>query len=151
MMADEIELRVPGGVLDPAHADKRDVFLAPPAEAQAGPAYRLAQTYVEYVRADAYDKLPDLFTDDAQIYPPLRRAPVVGKPAIVDFYAKTIGKLAPKPKAVSIVGAGDECFMELSISTDVDGEQRYVLTTIDHFTLAPDGRFSRMIVYLRPF
>jgi hypothetical protein len=150
-MADTVDLRVPGGVLDPAHADKRDVFASPPTDAVAPPAYRLAQTYVEYVRADAFDKLPDLFTDDAQIYPPLRRAPVVGKQAIIEFYANTIGKIAPKPKAVSIVGDGNECFMELSIPMDVDGEQRYVLTTIDHFTLAPDGRFSRMIVYLRPY
>jgi hypothetical protein len=149
-MADKVELRVPGGVLDPAHADKRDVFAEPPTDAVAEPAYRLAQTYVEYVRNDQFDKLPDLFTDDAQIYPPLRRAPVVGKAAIVDFYANTIGKIAPKPKAVSIVGEGDECFMELSIPMEVDGEQRYCPTTIDHFTLAPDGRFNRMIVYLRP-
>jgi hypothetical protein len=149
-MADQVELRVPGGVLDPAHADKRDVFASPPTDAEAKPAYRLAQTYVEYVRAGAFDKLPELFTDDAQIYPPLRRAPVVGKQAIIDFYRDTIGKIAPIPKAVSIVGDGAECFMELSIPMDVDGEQRYVLTTIDHFTLAADGRFSRMIVYLRP-
>jgi hypothetical protein len=149
-MADQVELRVPGGVLDPAHADKRDVFIAPPEEARASPACRLAQTYIEYVQAGAFDKLPDLFTDDAQIYPPLRRAPVVGKEAIIDFYKNTIGKIAPIARAVSIAGDGTECFMELSSAYDVDGELRYVLTTIDHFTLAPDGRFSRMIVYLRP-
>jgi hypothetical protein len=149
-MVDGVELRVPGGVLDPAHADKRDVFLAPPEDAQASPAYRLAQTYIEYVQAGAFDRLPDLFTDDAQIYPPLRRAPVVGKAEIIDFYQNTIGKIAPIAKAVSIVGDGPECFMELSSAYDVDGQLRYMLTTIDHFTLAPDGRFSRMIVYLRP-
>lgn len=144
------ELRVPGGVLDPAHADKRDVFIGTPKDAKASPAYRLAQTYVELVQARDFHKLPDLFTDDAVIYPPLRRAPVVGRAEIEDFYANTIAKVTPIAKAVSIYGEGDDCFMELSIPMDVDGEERYVLTTIDHFTLAPDGRFNRMIVYLRP-
>ena len=144
------ELSVPGGVLDPAHADKRDVFIGTPADAVASPAYRLAQTYVELVQSREFHKLPDLFTDDAVIYPPLRRAPVVGRAAIVDFYNNTIAKVTPVAKAVSIHGEGNDCFMELSIPMDVDGEQRYVLTTIDHFTLAPDGRFNRMIVFLRP-
>ncbi|MDG2003808.1 MAG: nuclear transport factor 2 family protein [Novosphingobium sp.] len=149
-MSDHVELNVPGGRLDPAHADKRDVFIDTPVDAKASPAYRLAQTYVEHVQAREFHKLPDLFTDDAVIYPPLRRAPVVGRAKIVDFYENTIAKVTPIAKAVSIYGEGNDCFMELSIPMDVDGEQRYVLTTIDHFTLAPDGRFSRMIVYLRP-
>lgn len=144
------ELKVPGGVLDPAHADKRDVFIGTPVDAKAAPAYRLAQTYIEHVQARDFHKLPDLFTDDAVIYPPLRRKPVVGRAEIVDFYENTIAKVTPIAKAVSIFGEGDDCFMELSIPMDVDGEERYVLTTIDHFTLAPDGRFNRMIVYLRP-
>ena len=33
---------------------------------------------------------------------------------------------------------------------EVKGERRYVLSSIDHFTLGADGKFSRMIVYLRP-
>jgi hypothetical protein len=146
----ELHYPVPGGAVDPAHADKRDVYLDTPIDAQAPPAHRLAQTYIEYVQAGAYDKLPELFTDDAVIFPPLRRTPVVGKTEIADFYRNTIGKIAPIAKAVSIFGEGNDCFMELASRYDVDGEQRYILTTIDHFTLAEDGRFSRMIVYLRP-
>lgn len=149
-MADQVEYPVPGGMLDPVHADKRDVFIDTPVDAKASPAYRLAQTYIEHVQARDFHKLPDLFTEDAVIFPPLRRTPVVGKAEIVDFYENTIAKVTPIAKAVSIFGEGNDCFMELSIPMDVDGEQRYVLTTIDHFTLAPDGRFNRMIVYLRP-
>ena len=56
----------------------------------------------------------------------------------------------PGVAGATIHGDGTECFMELATQFDVGGSQRYVLTTIDHFTLAPDGRFSRMIVYVRP-
>ena len=149
-MAEKLHYPVPGGAVDPAHADKRDVFLETPVDAVASPAYRLAQTYIEYVQTGAFDRLPELFTDDAVIFPPLRRTPVVGKAEIVDFYLNTIGKIAPIAKAVSIFGEGNECFMELASQYDVDGEPRYILTTIDHFSLAEDGRFNRMIVYLRP-
>ena len=149
-MSQQRHYPVPGGAVDPAHAASRDVYLAEPVDAQASPAYRLALTYIEYVQTRQYDKLPDLFTDDAVIFPPLRREPVVGREEIVDFYRNTIGKIAPVAKAVSIFGEGNECFMELASRYEVDGEQRYILTTIDHFTLAEDGRFNRMIVYLRP-
>lgn len=149
-MADNVHYRVPGGELDPQHADKRDVFIGTPVDAEAAPPYRLAQQYIEYIQAREFEKLPHLFTDDAMIFPPLRRKPVVGKAEIIDFYRNTIGKIAPITKAVSIFGDGHDCFMELSTQYDVDGEPRYVLTTIDHFTIAADGRFNRMIVYLRP-
>jgi ketosteroid isomerase-like protein len=149
-MSDRPAYLVPGGELDPKYAAKRDVFVGKPADAKASERYRLAQRYIEHIQAREFDKLPDLFTDDAVIYPPLRREPVVGRAEIVDFYNNTIAKVTPRAVAVSIFGEGNECFMELSTQFDVDGEQRYILTTIDHFTLAPDGRFSRMIVYLRP-
>ena len=149
-MADKVRLLVPGGELDPKYAAARDVFIGEPAQANGSPAYQLARKYIELVQTGQFSGLPDLFTDDAIIYPTIRRAPVVGKAAIVDFYNNTIAKITPRAVAVSIFGEGKDCFMELSTRYDVDGEQRYILTTIDHFTLADDGRFNRMIVYLRP-
>ncbi len=149
-MAETVRYLVPGGELDPKYADKRDVYIGRPKDAVASPAYRQAQKYIELVQARKFEGLPDLFTEDAVIFPPMRRKPVVGRAEIEDFYANTVAKVTPYTVAVAIFGEGNDCFMELAPQFDVDGEQRFLFTTIDHFTLAPDGRFSRMIVYLRP-
>ena len=141
----------PGGDIDPALAEKRDVFVGTPKSATAAPAHRQAQRYIELVQARNFIGLADLFTEDGIIFPPLRRKPVVGRAEMIAFYRDTVAKVTPRVIAVSIVGEGNECFMELASEFDVDGRPRFILTTIDHFTLAPDGRFSRMIVYLRPF
>jgi hypothetical protein len=140
----------PGGAIDPAFADGIDVFVATPRAASGAPAWRQAQKYIELVQARDFAGLPDLFTDDAIIFPPLRRRPLVGRAEIVDFYTNTVAKVTPHVIAVSIFGEGRECFMELATQFEVDGRPRYLLTTIDHFTIADDGRFSRMVVYVRP-
>lgn len=149
-MTDNTPLMAPGGAIDPKYAHERDVFLNKPADAAASPAYKLAETYVERVRAGDFAGMAELFTEDAIVFPPLRAAPAVGREAIRHFYQNTIGKIAPKPVAVSIFGEGRECYMELSVQLEVDGEPRWALTTIDHFTLADNGLFSRMVVYVRP-
>jgi len=149
-MANGARLEAPGGEIDPARADRIDVFTGTPQAANGAPAWRQAQKYIELVQARDFAGLPELFTDDAVIFPPLRRRPAVGRAEIVDFYVNTVAKVCPHVIAVSIHGEGKECFMELATQFDVDGELRYVLTTIDHFTIADDGRFSRMVVYVRP-
>jgi hypothetical protein len=149
-MTADARMPVPGGEIDPALAETVDVFRDTPAAGAATPAWRQAQRYIELVQARDFAGLPDLFTEDAIIFPPLRRKPAIGRDEIVDFYLNTVAKVCPHVIAVSIHGEGTECFMELATQFDVGGRQRYVLTTIDHFTLAPDGRFSRMIVYVRP-
>jgi hypothetical protein len=149
-MADQARLEAPGGEIDAMRADRIDVFTGTPRAARAAPAWRQAQKYIDLVQARDFAGLPDLFTDDAIIFPPLRRRPAVGRDEIVDFYVNTVAKVCPHVIAVSISGEGRECFMELATQFDVDGEPRYVLTTIDHFTIADDGRFSRMVVYVRP-
>jgi hypothetical protein len=149
-MSDAAQMPVPGGEIDPALAETVDVFRDTPAPASAPPAWRQARKYIELVQARDFAGLPELFTEDAIIFPPLRRRPAIGRAEIVDFYVNTVAKVCPHVIAVSIHGEGTECFMELATQFDVGGRPRYVLTTIDHFTLAPDGRFSRMIVYVRP-
>ena len=149
-MADDPPLPVPGGDIDPGLADTVDVFCNTPAAASAPPAWNQAQRYIELVQTRDFAGLPDLFTEDAIIFPPLRRRPAVGRAEITDFYVNTVAKVCPHVIAVSIHGEGQECFMELATQFEVAGRPRYVLTTIDHFTLAADGRFSRMIVYVRP-
>jgi hypothetical protein len=149
-MADGVRFEAPGGEIDPAFADRIDVFVGTPRTASGSPAWRQAQRYIELVQARDFAGLPDLFTDDAIIFPPLRRKPAVGREEIVDFYINTVAKVCPHVIAVSIFGEGRECFMELATQFDVEGQPRYLLTTIDHFTIAEDGRFSRMVVYVRP-
>jgi len=149
-MTVEAHYPAPGGDIDPGPAERIDVFLGTPAQAKGAPAWQQAQRYIEKVQARDFAGLPDLFTDDAIIFPPLRRKPVVGRAEIEDFYINTVAKVCPHVIAISIFGEGNECFMELATQFDVEGEPRYVLTTIDHFTIAADGRFSRMIVYVRP-
>jgi hypothetical protein len=150
MMTDGVRFGAPGGEIDAALAERIDVFVGTPQAAGGSPAWRQAQKYIELVQARDFAGLPDLFTDDAIIFPPLRRKPAVGRDEIVDFYVNTVAKVCPHVIAVSIFGEGNECFMELATQFDVEGRPRYVLTTIDHFTIADDGRFSRMVVYVRP-
>lgn len=149
-MADQTSLPVPGGEIEPDLAETVDAFRGTPASATAAPAWRQAQNYIELVQARDFAAMPDLFTEDAIIFPPLRRRPAVGRAEITDFYVNTVAKVCPHVIAVSIHGEGRECFMELATQFEVAGRMRYLLTTIDHFTLAEDGRFSRMIVYVRP-
>jgi hypothetical protein len=149
-MANDIRYEAPGGLIDPAFADSIDVFIGAPQPANGSPAWRQAQKYIELVQARDFAGLPDLFTDDAIIFPPLRRKPLVGRAEIADFYLNTVAKVTPHVIAVSIFGEGKECYMELATQFDVEGQPRYLLTTIDHFTIADDGRFSRMVVYVRP-
>lgn len=149
-MASDVRYEAPGGEIDPAFANDIDAFVATPRSASGSPAWRQAQKYIELVQARDFAGLPDLFTDEAIIFPPLRRRPLVGRAEIVDFYVNTVAKVTPHVIAVSIFGEGRECFMELATQFDVAGQPRYLLTTIDHFTIADDGRFSRMVVYVRP-
>ena len=149
-MDTEAHYPAPGGEVDAALADRMDAYVGTPQQAAPGPAYALALTYVELCQAGRYSDLPSLFSDDAVIFPPVRRKPARGRAEIEVFYRDVVAKAAPKIIGVSIVGNGPECFMELALAMEVQGERRYVLSSIDHFTLGADGKFSRMIVYLRP-
>jgi hypothetical protein len=149
-MAAETNFPAPGGVVDAALADRLDAYVGTPAQAQPKPPYASALKYIELCQAGRYVELATLFTDDAIIFPPVRRKPARGRAEIEAFYRDVVGKFAPKVIGVSIVGDGPECFMELALAIEVDGKPRHTLSSIDHFTVAPDGRFSRMIVYVRP-
>src|SRR5258708_676939 len=121
-MANDARFIAPGGDIDPKHAAQRDVYAATPAAAVPSPAYRLAQRYIELVRAKNFAEMPNLFTEDAITFPPLRRKPVVGRAEITDFYLNVIGKRAPNAMAVSIFGEGNECFMELANEYEIEGQ-----------------------------
>jgi hypothetical protein len=149
-MVAEAHFPAPGGMVDAALADRLDVYVGTPEQAAGSPAYALARKYVEICRNGRYEELADLFSDDAVIFPPVRQRPARGRAEIEAFYRDVVAKFAPRVIGVSIVGEGSECFMELAQEIELEGERRYRLSSIDHFTLGPDGRFSRMIVYVRP-
>ena len=141
-------LRVPGGVLDPA-CRPLDVYLETPTEAvpDASPAARVAQRYVELVNARRYDEISSLFADGGLSLPPSRQV-VQGRAALEAFYPQ-IAQVGPKLIAVGYTSTDRDCFVEMAAEEDVEGERRYVLVAVNHFTVNEAGLATRMITYAR--
>ena len=145
-------LPIPGGMLDPS-ISKADAYIGMPvaAEPPDTPACHLAKKYVDTVSAGKYSEMASLFTEDAIFLDPLRKS-VGGRLSIGEFYEQTIGALKPKVVGVAYTGHKNDCMLELSTEMTVNGENRYILASIDHFTLdVEQGKFNRMIVFTRPF
>lgn len=103
--------------------------------------------YVKLINAGKYDRIGSLFADDAVYMGPdgkTRR----GSKAIGAFYEKLMGNLKPQVRAVSYIEHGDDCLMELDNKDKKSG--KWELVAIDHFTVDPQGKVSKFIVYLRP-
>ncbi len=144
----ERPLLVPGGALDPA-CRPRDVYCDTPREAQpdGSPAARVAQLYVQLVNQARYDEISALFADDGLSLPPSQHV-VQGRAALDAFYPQ-IGQIAPKLIAVGYTSAGHDCFVEMAAEEDVEGDRRYVLVAVNHFTVNEQGLATRMITYAR--
>ena len=142
-------LCVPGGLLDPA-CRPLDVYLETPTGAvpDASPAARVAQRYVELVNARRYDMISSLFVDEGLSLPPSRQV-VQGRSALDAFYPQ-IAQVGPKLIAVGYTGTDTDCFVEIAAEEDIDGERRYVLVAVNHFTVNETGLATRMITYARP-
>lgn len=142
-------LRVPGGLLDPK-CRPLDVYLETPIEAvpDSSPAARVAQRYVELVNARRYHEISALFADNGLSLPPSRQV-VQGRDALDAFYPQ-IAQVGPKLIAVGYTGTDTDCFVEIAAEEDVDGERRYVLVAVNHFTVNEAGLATRMITYARP-
>jgi hypothetical protein len=143
-------ITVPGGVLDPAFVGA-DVYIGTPKSGDPGDwlAGRTAQKYIEYLHDGRYAELASLFTDDAIFLDPLRRG-VNGPSEVRAFYEKTVGPMRIEIIGVSYIGSGNECMVELAIKVKIEDQERYILSSIDHFTVNAAGKITRMIVYLRP-
>ena len=141
-------LRIPGGVLDPA-CRPRDVYQDTPREAHpdGSPAASVAQRYVQLVNQARYGDISALFADDGLSLPPSQHV-VQGRAALDTFYPQ-IGQIAPKLIAVGYTSSGNDCFVEMAAEEDVDGERRYVLVAVNHFTVNDQGLATRMITYAR--
>ena len=148
--AQENAVSIPGGQLDTSIAGA-DVYVGEPTPADPGPtaACQLARVYVDTLRAGQYEEMSKLFADDAVILDPLRLS-VKGHLDIGDFYRNRVGSIRPQVIGVAYIGQGNDCILELATQVKINGESRYALQGLDHFTLNAAGKFSRMVVFLRP-
>lgn len=141
---------VAGGHLDPAYPGA-DVYRDTPAEPALPPgrACALAARYVALVNAGDYAGVAALYADDATFLEPMRPN-LHGRAEIDAFYTRRIGAMQPRVAAVSYLGDDRECMVELALQTAIAGRPRWVLVSIDHFILAPDGRIRSMAAFARP-
>lgn len=149
-MALESPMIIAGGQLDPAFPDA-DVYIGTPAAPTIPPgrACALAARYVELVNAGKYLEVAALFADDATFLEPMRPN-LHGRQQIDEFYTKRIGGMAPQVMGVSYFGNDSECMVELALQTEIAGQKRWVLVSIDHFILGADGKVRTMAAFARP-
>lgn len=144
------KVTVAGGELDPA-ITAMDVYLRKPtrAEAPATRACQAAKAYVELADAGRFDEMPGLFAEEAVVMDPAGRI-LRGQSEIRGFYEGPIRQMKPRLVAVSYVGDDADCMVELAALKPVDGQPRWVLVSVDHFTMAADGKVARMVAFARP-
>jgi hypothetical protein len=141
---------IPGGVLDPRFPGA-DVYLTAPERAKppAGRACEAAERYVDLVNAGRFGDVAGLFAEDALLLDPMRHT-YRGSEQIHSFYEGRIGAMRPEVVPVAYVGDDRDCMVELAAKSDVGGERRFALVSVDHFTLEASGKVSRMIAFARP-
>jgi hypothetical protein len=113
-----------------------------------GSACEIAEQYVNIVESGGGAKVVALFAPDAEFVGSLNRV-MRGREEIAGFYAQVPGLVADAVP-ISFVDRGNECFMELAVKTVADGEGRYRLAAIDHFTINSQRQIRRLVIFLRP-
>ena len=149
-VAMDVPMAIPGGQLDPTYPDA-DVYLGAPAEPVVPPgrACALAKRYVDLVNTGKYAEVAALYADDATFLEPMRPT-LHGRREIDEFYTKRIGGMAPTVRAVKYFGDDSECMVELALQTELGGQKRWVLVSMDHFILDADGKVRSMTAFARP-
>lgn len=143
-------LIAPGGLLDPAFPDA-DVYIGRPESPPVPPgkACEVAARYVDLVNAGKYADVAALFADDATFLEPMRPN-LQGREQIDAFYTKRIGAMQPEVMAVAWFGSETECVVDLALRTKMGEGDRWVLVSVDHFIIGPDGRIKSMTAFARP-
>ena len=141
-------VRVAGGILDPSFTDI-DVYLETPLAAHAPPGWSIAERYVELINSGRFAQVVDLYSDDAVVIPPLANMRAEGRRQISEFYESIVAAYRPTIIPVAYGCYGSECFQVHATTRDIRGKTRYVLSTVDHFTVDEDGLIVRMIAYPR--
>jgi hypothetical protein len=112
----------------------------PPATARPDSACKAAEHYSTLIRSRRAKEVPDLFAEDGVL---LTRGEVRrGRKEIHGFYDALTGTGATP---IAFIDSGAECFMELA-SRQVDADI-WRITAVDHFTVAPDGKIARLLIY----
>lgn len=57
--------------------------------------------------------------------------------------------MRPQITAVAYFGDEVDCMVELATLKPVDGAPRWVLVSVDHFTMAANGKVARMVAFAR--
>lgn len=144
-----VRVIAPGGELDPAKRPL-DVYIDKPVAAKADPntACKNAEEYNRRVNSGQYAEIADLFTADAVFMEPTKTI-AAGTQQIRDFYVNFIGRMRPTIVSVAYVGNDTDCMVMQSSSNTLDGRERYLLSSVNFFTLGEGGRFNRMIAFSR--
>jgi hypothetical protein len=139
---------VPGGVLDPS-LRPRDVYLGTPVAAipEPGTASVVAERYIALFNSGRAAELGGLFAPDAITYPPTQDV-LRGREEIDGFYRK-MGKVMPRLIPVAYVGNKTDSVVDIAVEMEIDGQQRFVLTVVDHFTVDDQGLITRMVAFVR--
>jgi len=140
---------VPGGTI--YKSELGDTYTATPVKADATgiPACQTAAKYVEYVEKGEYDKISSLFAEDAIFVKPQAELSR-GRADVHKFYMDWIAPMKPKIVPVRYDGSGQHCYLTLTTMMTKGDKTGYVLASIDHFIMNPDGKIGEMLVYVRP-
>lgn len=142
--------QLPGGPADPAYP-AYTIYAGKPASGVVPKTRtcRQAAKYIEYVATGKAREVAALFDDDAFFYEPARNTLAQGRQQIDAFFRGTIGPMSPNVIGVAYIGSGAECVVEIAIETRWNGKTQFTMVSLDHFTLGKNGRFSRMIAFVR--
>lgn len=143
-------MTIAGGALDPAWPDA-DVYVSTPPEPRvpAGRACAVAARYVRLINAGKYAEVAALYADDATFLEPMRPS-LHGRVEIDAFYTRQIGAMRPRIRAITYLGNGRECMVELAREIMLDDKPRTALVSVDHFVVQRNGKIAAMMAFARP-
>jgi hypothetical protein len=143
-------IMVSGGELD-GRITSADVYVGVPKEAPvpASPACRMAKRYLAFITSGEVGKIADLFEPDA-VHMGALGSYLRGHDEINKFFIDVIGPLKSPVIPVTYAGNGPDCLVAVAVSQKIDGQPRWVLKVVDHFTLGRSGKISREVAYPRP-
>lgn len=132
---------------------------SPSQAATARNACAVAREYLRLTEIQHYDRIGDLWADDAVFYAPNGQT-IRGRHAIGAFYSAFLKKITPVNRIGSLTfdPRANRCALEIETRVvrgpagewvpDPKGE--FVGTVIDLFTVNRKGKITRMKVYLAP-
>jgi SnoaL-like domain len=140
---------IAGGALDAGVAGL-DVYLRVPkaADAPPGTACQIAKRYVDLINGRSFAEITDLFENDAVVLDQIGKN-VRGHDEI-NAYFTALGQMPPQMIAVAYTGNDVDCMVEIATQMKIQGQPRYVLTSVDHFTLGKSGKVTRLVAFGRP-